>query len=236
MKDDDFLTRFRKSPPQEFSEALYKRINVQMNTKRTPSLRRLTFAAALGMALIAALAFSPRARAAFNGLIVEIGEMIFMEPDETARMATPLPESQITLVPEEILPLAEAQAKLPFSIRFPTWVPDGFVRSNSVRISYFPNITQAIITWSSSNPRAAIIELMIMDKRVNWVVETDNVHELQVNGQPAALVGGGWDAETGQWDSGADLSLSWMKDEQMYRLSSPGTPVEDLIRMAESIP
>ena len=60
------------------------------------------------------------------------------------------------------------------------------MRSNSVRISYFPNITRAIITWSSSNPRPAIIELMVIDKRVNWVVETDKVHEVQVNGQPAA--------------------------------------------------
>ena len=27
---------------------------------------------------------------------------------------------------------------------------------------------------------------MVIDKRVNWVVETDKVHEVQVNGQPAA--------------------------------------------------
>ena len=112
--NDDFFTRYRKSPPREFSEALYKRINVPMNIKRTPSLRRLTFAAALCMALIAALAFSPAARAAFNGLIVEIGGMIFFESERSASQATPLPESQVTLVPEETLPLAEAQAKLPY--------------------------------------------------------------------------------------------------------------------------
>lgn len=234
--NDDFLTRYRKSPRREFGEALYKRINVQVNTKRVPFVRRLTIAAALGMALVAALAFSPRAGAAVNGLIVKIGEMIFWEPDETASQATPLPESQITLVPEEILPMSEAQAKLSFSISLPTWVPEGFVMGHSVRIAYFPNITQAIITWSSSNPRAAIIELMIMDKRVNWVVDTDNVHEIMVNGQPAAMVGGGWDADSGLWDSGADLSLSWMKGEEMYRLSAPGGTVEDLVRMAESIP
>jgi hypothetical protein len=234
--NEDFLTRYRKSPPREFSEALYKRINVQMNSKRTPLLRRVTFATALCMALIAALAFSPGVRAAVNGLIVEIGGMIFFEPDEATSQATPLPESQITLVPEEILPLAEAQAKLPYDISLPTWVPDGFVMGTSVRISYFPNITQATITWNSSNPRAAIIELMILDKRVNWVVETDAVHEVEVNGQPAALVGGGWDADTGQWISGADLSLSWMKGDEMYRLSAPGGTVENLIRMAEAIP
>ena len=233
--NDDFLTRYRKHPPRGFSEALYKRINVPMNTKRTPVLRRLTFVAALCMALIAALAFSPSARAAFNGFVVEIGEMIFFEPGETASQATPLPESQITLVPEEILPLAEAQAKLPYSISLPTWVPDGFKMSSSARILYFPKITQAIITWTSSNPDAAIIELIILDKRVNWEVETKDVREVEVNAQPAALVGGGWDAVTGQWNSGADLLLYWMKGEEMYLLRAPGGTVEDLIRMAESI-
>ena len=234
--NEDILTRYRKSPPREFSEALYKRINVQMNTQRTPRLRRLTFAAGLCMALIAALAFSPSARAAFSGLIVQIGEMVFFEPDETASQATPLPESQITLVPEETLPFAEAQAKLPFAINLPTWVPDGFVSGNSVRISYFPKFTQASVTWTSSNPRAALIELTIFEKRVTWEVDTDDVEEVQVNGQPAALVGGGWDADTGQWHRGADLLLYWMKGEEMYLLRAPGGTVEDLIRIAESIP
>ena len=52
---DPFLTRYRKSPPRDYSETLYKRINVPMNTKRSLSLRRLTFAA-LCLALAAALA------------------------------------------------------------------------------------------------------------------------------------------------------------------------------------
>jgi hypothetical protein len=234
--NDDFLTRYRKPPPREFSETLYKRINVQMDTKGTPSVRWLTIAAAIGMALVVALAFSPNARAAFNGLIVEIGGMTFLEPDETEMQATPIPESQITIVPEELIPLAEAQAKLPYEINLPTWVPDGFVMATTVRISYFPRATPVTITWNSSNPRAAIIELMIFGKRVSWVVDTADVSEVEVSGQPAALVGGSWNADTGQWTSGSDLTLSWMKGEEMYRLSAPGGTVEDLIRMAESIP
>jgi hypothetical protein len=234
--NDDFLTRYRKSPPREFSEALYKRINVQMDTKKTLSMRRLTFAAALGMALIAALAFSPTARAAFNGLILEIGGITFFEPDETSSQATPLPESKVTIVPEEILSLAEAQAKLPFEISLPAWAPDGFVMGSSVRISYFGDkYTPAVITWYGSNPNVGNIDLMI-GQRVSWLVETDDVHEVEVNGQPAALVGGSWDADKGTWNNQSHLTLSWMKGDVMYQLSSPGAPVEDLIRMAESIP
>jgi hypothetical protein len=234
--NDDFLTRHRKPPPREFSEALHKRINVPMNTKRTLSIRRLTFAAALGMALIAALAFSPTALAAFNGLVVEIGGMTFFEPDEASSQATPLPESQVTLVPEEILSLTEAQARLPFEIHLPTWAPDGFTRGSAVRISYFgARYTPVVITWYGSDPQVGNIDLTI-GQPVDWLVETDDVQEVEVNGQPAAVVGGTWNADTGQWDRNTNLTLSWMKGDVMYQLMSPGAPVEDLLRMAESIP
>jgi hypothetical protein len=235
--NEDFLTRHRKAPRREFSEALYKRINVPMDTRRFFRFRRLTFAAALAAALIAALAVSPSARAAFNGLIVEIGGMIFFESEESAK-ATPLPESQVTLVPEEILPLAEAQAKLPYTISLPAWVPEGFKPGTAVRVAHFPgaDAPQVTITWYGSDPDVGNIELTIFGQRINWLVETDDVQEVQVNGQPAALVEGSWDADAGQWNREAARILSWMKGNQMYQLYSPGASVEDLIRMAESIP
>jgi hypothetical protein len=235
--NDDFLTRYRKSPRREFSEALYQRIHVPMNTRRTPSLRRLTFAVALGMALIAAVAFSPSARAAVQSLVVEIGGMFLMEPDETASQATPLPESQVTIVPQETLPLAEAQAKLPYSISLPTWVPDGFTMGTSVRISYFPGAgPQVTMTYFGSDPTVGNIDLTIYAQHITWLVETDDVQEVEVNGEPAALVIGGWDVDVNQWSSEASRMLNWMKGNEMYQLHSIGAPVEDLIRMAESIP
>ena len=235
--NDEFLARYRKPPPREFSEALYKRINVPMNTRKSFPLRRFTFAAALGVALFAALAFSPTARAAFNGLMVDIGGMIFFEPDETESQATPLPESQITIVPQETLPLGEAQARLPYAISLPAWVPDGFKQSSVARISYFPGgPPQVTITWYGSDPQVGNIDLTIFGKRINWLVDTEDVQEVQVNGQPAALVGGSWDADTGQWNNDSSLMLNWMKGNEMYQLMSPGASAEDLIRMAESIP
>jgi hypothetical protein len=236
--NDGFLTRYRKSPPREFSEALYKRIKVQMNPRKRFPFRRLTFAAALCAALVTALAFSPAVQAAFNGLIVEIGGMTFFEPDETESQATPLPESQVTIVPQEILPLAEAQARLPYDIRLPTWVPDGFKMGTSVRVAHFPGFAtpEVTITWYGSDPDVGNIDLTIYGQRVNWLVETDNVQEVEVNGQPAALVEGGWDADTNQWSGEAARMLNWMKGSEMYQLHSPGASAEDLIRMAESIP
>ena len=232
--NDNFLTRFRKPPPREFSEALYERISTEMNTQRHFNIRRITFAAALCLAIIAAFAFSPAAQAAISRVIREIGGVTFIGPDEAEANQPPIPESQITLVPEERLPLSGARQKVSFDISLPTWVPDGFTMSTTVRISYFgTKYTPVEIMWYGSDPRVGGIILNVGQK-VNWLVDTDHVQEVQVNGQPAGLTGGNWNADSGQWD-GDDQTLTWMKGDVMYRLSSR-LPVQDLIRVAESIP
>jgi hypothetical protein len=233
--NDDFLIRFRKHPPRAFAAQLYKRINTPMYTQRHLLIRRFSFAAAICLALLAALALSPGARAAFNSLMQQIGGVTFFGPEETVSQVIATPGEEV-ITPEDILSLKEARQKLPFQISLPTWAPDGFVMGSSVRISYFENgFTPAIINWYGSDTDIGNIELMV-GQRVSWLVDTDHLQEVQVNGQPAALVGGTWNEDTGQWDQESDLSLTWMKGDVMYKLSSPGAAVEDLIRMAESVP
>lgn len=230
--NDDFLTRFRKSPSREFTAALYERINIPMDTQKKFTLRRLTVAAALCLALAAALVFSPSARAALEFIMQEIGGVTYLEPEADS---TPLPESQVTLVPEETVSLEEARAKLPFAIGLPAWVPEGYTMGSSVRVTYFSDQnTPATITWHGNDPVAGPI-ILTVSQPVKWVVDLDHLEEVQVNGQPAGLTGGNWNADTGEW-SGSDITLTWLRGDVMYRLMSPGASVEDLIRMAESIP
>jgi hypothetical protein len=206
-----------------------------MKTQRHFNIRRITLAAALCLAILAALAFSPAVQAGVSHVIREIGGITFVGPDEAEANATPVPESQITLVPEERLPLSEAREKLPFDISLPTWVPDGFTMSSSVRISYFgTKYTPVEIIWYGSDPMVGGI-ILDVGQKVNWLVDPDHIQEVQVNGQPAGLTGGNWDADTGQW-SGDDQTLTWMKGDVMYRLYSRALSTEDLIRVAESIP
>jgi len=234
--NDDFLTHFQKAPRREFVMALYERINVPMKEQRRFTWKRLTVAAALCLALVTALAFSPNARAAWQYIFREIGGVTYLEEDPAVGpTATPLPESAITIVPEDILPLTEAREKVPFEIGLPTWAPEGFVMGTSVRISYFGDrYTPVNITWYGGDPVLGNI-ILTVGQRVSWVVDLDHLHEVQINGEPAGLTGGGWDADSGQW-TGRDLTLTWMRGDVMYILSSPGVPAEDLIRMAESIP
>ena len=70
---------------------------------------------------------------------------------------------------------------------------------------------------------------------VQWLVDIDHLEGVQINGEPAGLTGGSWDADSSKW-TGTDATLTWKKGDVMYQLSSPGAPVEDLIHMADSIP
>jgi hypothetical protein len=76
--------------------------------------------------------------------------------------------------------------------------------------------------------------MLMIGQPVDWLVELDHLQEVQVNGEPAGLTGGGWDADSGQW-TGDDLTLTWKRGDVMYRLSSDGLTVDELIRVAESI-
>src|SRR5215212_736923 len=136
--NDDFLTRFRKPPPPEFSAALYERIMTQMNTRHYFTFRRMTFATALCLALVAALAFSPRVRAALEFFVREIGGITYLEPDESAGPASqPGDSNEQVTVSWETLSLEEARAKLPYSFNLPAWVPAGFSTSGYAQITYF---------------------------------------------------------------------------------------------------
>lgn len=232
--NDDFLTRYRKSPPREFAAALYERINFPMPAPRNIFLRRFMIAGAISLALIAAFAFSPNARASMMHLFKQVGGITFIGPDEPSSDPTETPEPERT-VPEERLSLAEAQAKLPFAISLPTWVPEGFSQSDTVRISYFGDkFTPVEITYYGPDPQVGNIVLMV-GQRVNWLVDLNSVQEVKINGESAGLTGGSWNADTGEW-SGDDVSLTWMHGDVMYKLDSRGLSADQLIRIAESIP
>ena len=241
--NDDFLTRFRKPPPQEFSAALYERITTPMNTQKGFAFRRMTFAAALCVALLAAVALSPTARAALATLIRQIDGITYSGREEAPGQPNPSAIEEYT-VPEETLSLPEAQAKVPFEFHLPEWIPDGYTIVSTVRVAYFPNFTTnstttlVYITWLKQHKADGNIPIELMvGPAVQWLVDLDHLQEVQINGQPAGLTTGGWDADSGEWETAQhDLTLMWTLGDIMYQLHSPGATAEELIRMAESIP
>jgi hypothetical protein len=235
--NDDFFTRFRKPPRQEFALALYKRINIPMNKNFSITFRRALAVFALGIALLAVFAASSTVRAGFAMLMKEIGGVTYLQPDETENESTPAPGAEST-VRQERINLSEVNEKVPFEISLPTWVPEGFVMGQTVTLSYFNEMLPfADISWSGPDYAAGPI-ILTVSQPVSWMVDIDHVHEVQINGQPAGLTGGGWDADTGEWGgAGAgNLTLTWMRGDWMYQLRTHAVTAEELIRMAESIP
>lgn len=236
--NDDFFTRFRKPPRQEFVLALYKRINTPMNKLSNIPFRRAMAALALGLALIAVFASSSTVRAALATLMREIGGITYIQPEETTDEATPPPDEPSPRVREEPISFAEMQEKVPFAISLPTWAPDGYVMSQTAILRYFDgNLQMVYISWSGPNFVDGPIT-MLVGQRVNWEVDLDHLQEIQIDGQPAGLTHGGWGADTGEWGgAGAgNVTLTWIHGDLMYQLMARGVTDEDLIRMAETIP
>jgi hypothetical protein len=236
--NDDFFTRFRKPPRPEFVAALYKRINIPMNKQPNISFRRALAALAIGVALIAVFASSQTVRAAFQTLMREIGGITYIQPEETTDEPTPHPEEPSPRVREVPTDFSELPEKVPFAISLPTWAPDGYVMSQTALLRYFDgNLQLVFITWDGPDVIKGPIR-MLVGERLNWAVDLDHLQEIQVNGQPAGLTHGGWDADTGEWGGAgaSNVTLTWIHGDLMYQLMSPGVTDEDLIRMAESIP
>jgi hypothetical protein len=240
--NDDFLTRFRKPPRRAFAAALHERINGPMRTRNNFALRRATWAAALCVALLAAAAFSPSARAAVAALARQIGGITYIGPDQAADEPSQN-SGEVQIVPEEDLSLAEAQAKVPFEIRLPQSMPDGYTMLPTVHVSYFPDIpnnstsTFVTIAWGQSQDLGGHRIELVIGPPGSWLVDLDHLQDVQVNGQPAGLTRGGWDADTHQWDtSHGGLTLTWTLGNVMYQLRSASLTAEDLSHIAESIP
>jgi hypothetical protein len=240
--NDDFLAKFRKPPRPAFAVALHERIDTPMKAQYSFPVRRATLAIGLAVALVAAVAFSPTARAAVLTLIRQIGGIAYIGPEEVAGDSNPA-AGEAQTVPEEMLSLSDAQAAVPYEIHLPQWVPDGYSMLSTVRVAYFPDIPKnsttpmVFITWvGSRGPSGGQIQLTI-GPTAQWLVDLGHLEEVQVSGQAAGLTTGGWNADTGWWDtSHADLTLTWTRGDVMYQLSSATATTEELIQVAESIP
>lgn len=82
------------------------------------------------------------------------------------------------------------------------------------------------------------IEHPYTPERPQRLVAEGSVEEVQIRGDPAALVRGAWGQVNGQkqWTSGA-FTLSWIHQGSVYEISSTGNflKAEELINIAESI-
>lgn len=247
---DDFLRAGRTRPRPEFAETLYRRL-VPSTAEPLPIKRRLfpmslttLFAprrlALGGLALVAALALalavSPVARAQLAGLLRVVGGLTYNEVDPNPGAAA---GGEPAIVPHQTLPLTEAQASLGFELAVPAWAPAGYILQDDVTVISFPDsgLTFARVAWYSD--MGQVIDLQVEHPgTATWEVGPDSLEEVTVNGAPAAVLRGMWNADTNAWVRGSAISLNWRRGDVTYHLSSSNgaTSVAILVQMAESIP
>ena len=246
--NDEFLIQYRRTPHRAFADDLYAQLTQERRPAgyarlvSTPARRFAAGLAALCLIAATVLLAAPGARATVGQLIRTIGGITF-------DFTTPPPDSSgATIIPERVVSLAEARAMLPFELRLPAWAPDGFVlQEDQVRIWLHTSGTErqtVSFTWlDPTHPQSIHMYIDIDHPASSWgqwlVGSESSVEEVVINGQPGALVRGGW--ENGQWQSERNMALLWQPEgaEATYMLfcTTQFTQVtlEDLIHMAESV-
>ena len=71
----------------------------------------------------------------------------------------------------------------------------------------------------------------------SWLVGLDSYREIEIGGEPAVIVTGGWDAGSREWAWSEHTTLIWTVDGVQYRLSASADNFfeADLIAIAESV-
>ncbi len=239
--NDDFLFRLREPPRREFAEALYKRLSQPNPTPFSlVTLKRCALAlACLLLAFGALLAISPDVRAQVGEVIRRIGVYSFRETDQFPEV-----NGNTIYLHGQKVSLEQARAIAPFRLQVPTWVPAGFVMDKDVQITKDEDVsgtrifvvpTPVTIIWR----RDKGFPIALTQERASGSgpirVGPGSVKEVQVNGEPAALVQGVWNAQTQTWIQSSQ-TLLWRRDGVDYRLGGPlDISADDLVRMAESL-
>lgn len=245
--NDKFLYSARPPVRPEFAAKLYQRFSeLERSSKPTglrwPNVGRFAWklVALPSLILILSLVLSPSARAAALMLIQQLGGVTFSET-QTYPYAEELTYTTLEIGVDQAL------AELPFHFGIPTWVPDGFVLEERVRVllpendSDLSRATNVYLIWS--NPTGSRLFLVAQPTSIAECAECSvpigegSLENVEVNGESAAFVRGFWNSTSKQWDtSGGTINLRWTGDA-LYMLTGvePVITPDDLIRIAESI-
>ena len=238
--NDQFLRDYYKYPDLKAIQNIENKLRLNrekyMINRIFLSLKPAVIISIVLILISALLLVSPVVRAQVNEWIQQIGGVFFLETKEYPGKGSPA-----QTIPYEQYSFDEVGKVLPFEIRLPHWMPEDFELVSLVKITKFSQVAiTAYIDWET--PSDSIFSLIIQHRldgeNGGLVVGEGSVKEYLVNGEPAALILGGWNADTQKWDYDLDVvTLSWGHDNQIYTLQGLNEDVslDELLRIAESI-
>lgn len=215
--NDEFLTKYHKTPRTEFADALYERISRQSQSIFTQTLRqRLTLRNSVIMivllfvvaACVYAVVEKPWNKVGGIWINVQKTYKIDLSPPVDFTPPSEVPEEPETLPQDyECFTIAEAREILRFDFHVPAWVPEGFTFHDEMcgidRISDY-----GYLNWEGPDKYTGI---SIMLSNLRWFnmatqkyvvgppsmwmpVAPGSYEEVQIHGRPAILVRGDWEA------------------------------------------
>jgi len=228
--DDKFLYQNRPPVRPGFSESLYARISNVSTRKKSLNIifkfaLRLVLTGLLGSVIL--FSFAEPARANILVWIKQIAGFGIQEEDELSGL------DDAIFIPVDFKgPLADALKELPFKFSMPAYLPDKYLFYDEVDIS--KKDQSIFMRWVNPNGGEIVMQVQV-DGGQGIVTGEGASEEIIINGHSAALVRGGYDANS-KWDSTKqDIHLYWHKGNLIYILFSASTSEEELIRIVESI-
>lgn len=262
--NDDFLTRFRRSPHPELASSLYRKISQPARPKPTAFHLRLLAASVSALLLITALLVSSsRARALAQDLLR------FFAPAQSNTFALPTQAavspvavtSAVTMTGLETCDggvtvstihcaVSSAEASLGFDVLESPSIPEGFVDFST---SVDPARKLVILMYSREGSQLLITQRLDSAADPDWVspwaeVPIESVENVQIHGLEGEYVRGTFvvKSQTGTeavWEPGAAVQrLRWHQGEVLVEIEMGGLIGDDeaigkdwLISLAESL-
>ena len=205
-----------------------------------PAVRTSLVVCVIIVLVLGLLVSVPTTRAALLDMVQRLG-FVLAQPGQLESSTV----VQVEMEEEEPpISLAEAQQRVPFPIRTPTWLPEGLTLLGAYTgsrgdqadmVSLFYGLTD-----ESPASRSAGMSIVIASSpdQIDSLVPILQVEEVVVNNHKAIYVQGAWQDDGLRWDETADVTrLSWEEDGLTYLLTVYGLSLkrEDVIRIAESL-
>lgn len=236
--NEEYLKNFRKSPDARLIENIRARLEKR---ERIRTIRRYSFLSVLALTFVFGLlmTFSSSVRAAVLQAIREIAGLHFeVTTDYPGTRGEPVEESDAEHVSWD-----EAKSHFLSPLQLPTYAPAGYEREADTQLYLWADGKHTLeVSWEKEGqfPKIglAIAQCRADDPACGLIIGQDTLEEITINGKPAVLIRGAWNADTQKYDPSVWISLMWRYDENAsYWLWSGDQSLEaELIKMAESIP
>lgn len=238
---DAEMARRLRSLKRDPSSALVARVRgiPTLSQRQVWHMPRWAWGVAAAVVLLMVLvAASPPLRAAIASLQEAIGNVHLTITDRSPDT------SDATIVEPELMSLEAARTAVPFDFGIPRQIPDGWVMDEQVRVCDLGGGPFVEILWTNpDDPGAGVLffsarpALQDDGSPADWLVGLDSFREIEIGGQPAVIIKGGWDHDSQKWAWPGVTTLIWTVDDIQYLLQTSSDKISeaDLVTMASSI-